>query len=237
MNNPKIVLKIDVDADIKNCLFFIKYNIKDNPEYIEWFLPDDLYYILKNKLNELKTNKVLKQYIQNTFEVNEKKIKENVKKTEKEWRTVEKKYFNLVNKIFKKHPWPKGKYIGFASIFMMYPRNIQSKTFLFPGIIYSKKTPSVTSVIGHEVLHFIFFDYIKKKYGLNTDSQIKGKEERYLWKISEVFNSVIESWSPYYQIFKFKTPPYTGKNYYKKMRRQWVQNPDIDKLLDKWLKN
>jgi len=237
MNNSKILLRINIDADIRNCLSFIKYNTKDNPEYIKWFLPDSLSYVLKNKLNRLETNKVLKQYVQDTFKNNDKKIKENVKKAEKEWKAIEKKYFELVNKIFKNHPWPKGKYIGFASVFMMYPRNIQNKTFFFPGIIYSKKTPPATLVIGHEVLHFMFFDYIKKKYGLNIDSQIRGKEERYLWKISEVFNSVIESWKPYYQIFRFKTPPYTGKDYYKRMRQQWIRNPDIDKILDKWLKD
>ncbi|MDP2945995.1 MAG: hypothetical protein Q8N61_00885 [bacterium] len=236
MKKPKIVFKISINKEIENCLSFIKRNIKENPQYVEWFLPDELHYVLKGKIDRTKINKILKEYTQNTFRVNNKKIKENVKKAEKEWKIIEKRYFSLVSKIFKNHPWPKGKYIGFASIFTMYPRNIQSKTFFFPGIIYSKKTPPAITVIGHEVLHFMFFSYIKKKYGLNTGSRIKGKEGKYLWKISEVFNSVIESWKPYHQIFKFKTPPYTGKNYYKKMRRQWAINPDIDRLLDNWLK-
>ncbi|PIR70099.1 MAG: hypothetical protein COU46_03455 [Candidatus Niyogibacteria bacterium CG10_big_fil_rev_8_21_14_0_10_42_19] len=194
-----------------------------------------MHYVLKNK-NKSKIDKILSEYIKNVFKANNKKIIENVKKAEKDWRVVEKRYFNLVDKIFKKHPWPNGKYIGFASIFMMYPRDVREKTFLFPGIIY-KNTPPVEVVIGHELLHFIFFDYIKKKYNLNIDSKIKGKEDDYLWKVSEVFNSVIEDWDTYYRIFKFKTPPYVAKNFYLKMRRQWSKDQDINMLLGRWLKN
>lgn len=235
MKNPKIILKIDVDKDIENCLSFFKRNSKENPQFIKWFLPDKLLYILKGKISRAKINKILREYTQNSFKVNNQKIKENVKKAEKDWKVVEKRYFDLVNKIFKNHPWPKGDYVSFASVFTMYPRSIKDKTFFFPGIIYSKGTPLTTAVIGHEVLHFMFFDYIKKKYGLNTDSEIKDKEKKYLWKISEIFNTVIENWKSYYKIFKFRARPYTGKNYYKKMKRQWIKNPDIDKLLDKWL--
>lgn len=226
---------MDVDEDIENCLSFFKRNSKENPRFVKWFLPNELLYILKGKINRAKINKILRKYTRNAFKNNNQKIKENVKKARKDWKAVEKKYFGIVNKIFKNHPWPKGKYIGFASVFTMYPRNIKDKTFFFPGIVYSKGTPLTTAVIGHEVLHFMFFDYIKKKYRLNTNSKIKGKEEKYLWKVSEVFNSVIESWNPYYKIFKFKTPPYTGKNLYKRMRRQWIENPDINGLLDKWI--
>lgn len=231
MKRPKVILKADVNADIKNSALFVKYNF----EYLELFLPNDLQYLIKNKISKNKIAKILKPYVLKTFDSKKFEIKENIRKAQSEWKSTENDYFNLVNKIFKNHPWPKGKYVGFASVFTMYPRSIQNKTFFFPGVIYSKGTPPTNTVIGHELLHFIFFDYIKKKYNLDTDSEIKSKEKRHLWKVSEVFNSVIESWNPYYKIFKFKTPPYTGRDLYKKMRRQWVQNPDIDNLLDKLL--
>lgn len=236
MTKPKLTLKLDVNTDIQNCLTFVKHNLKSSPKYINWFLPDELINSLKGKMSGAKSRRIMRLYALHAFEYKSREISGNVKKTRQEWKKVESRYFKLVGKIFKNHPWPKGKYTGFASIFMMYPRSIRDKMFFFPGIIYSKGTPPAKVVIGHEMLHFMFFDYINKKYGLKTNSKIKGKEKDYLWKISEVFNSVIESWRPYYRIFKFKTPPYTGKNIYRKMRRQWVQNPNVDKLLDKWLK-
>lgn len=232
MKNPKLILKADVYADTENAKNFIN----SDPEFIGWFLPEDLQYLLKNKVKKQKIEKISKEYAKKIFKDKNLEIKNNLKKAQYEWKSIENDYFKIVSKIFKNHPYPKGKYTGFASIFTMYPRHIHLKTFFFPGIIYSKKTPPIKTVIGHEMLHFIFFDYINRKYGLKTDSQIKGKEKDYLWKVSETFNSVIESWNPYYKIFNYKTPPYASKIFYKKMRPQWIKDPDIDKLLDKWLK-
>ena len=233
---PKIVLKMDAKDDLEDCLGFIGHNFKENPRYIRWFLPDDILHVFGPATSLVILKKRLTEYVRGTYERRHAEISENVRKADREWRSVEDKYFHLVNKIFKNHPWPKGPYVGAASIFMMYPRNIRNKTFFFPGIIYSEGTPPAATVIGHEVLHFMFFDYIEKRYGLKVGGRIKGKPKDYLWQISEVFNSVIESWGPYHRIFKFKTPPYVGKEFYASMRAQWMKDQDIDRLLDKWLK-
>lgn len=227
---------MDAEADLDDCLGFIGHNFKENPRYIRWFLPDDILHIFSSRISRTQLRKRLTEYVRGVYGVKNSEILQNVTKAKKDWQSVEKRYFYLVNRIFKNHPWPKGPYSGTASIFMMYPRNIRNKTFFFPGIIYFKGTPPARAVIGHEVLHFMFFDYIEKKYGLKVGGRIKGKPKDYLWQISEVFNSVIEDWGPYYRIFKFKTPPYTGKKFYKKMRRQWTKNQDIDELLNQWLK-
>lgn len=236
IKTPRIILRMDGKEDLEDCLGFVGHNFKENPRYIKWFLPDDILHIFGPKVSRSQLRKRLTEYVRGAYRINRSTISDNVEKAEKDWRSVEKRYFTLVNKIFKNHLWPKGPYVGTASIFMMYPRNIRDKTFFFPGIVYSKGTPPARAVIGHEVLHFMFFDYIEKKYSLKVGGRIKGKPKDYLWQISEVFNSVIEDWEPYYHIFKFKTPPYVGKEFYAKMRRQWVKNPDIDKLLDGWLK-
>lgn len=140
----------------------------------------------------------------------------------------------MVNKIFKNHPWPKGKYIGYVSAFLMYPRNIREKTFFFP---FSHSTPKFSNIIiAHELLHFIFFDYIKK-HGYK-ESKTHNKKAEYIWQISEVFNAVIENWDPYYKIFKvkdLKQKPYTGQKYFQKMEKQWRENQNIDQLLEQWI--
>lgn len=232
---PQIKLKINVTRDMENCRIFIRYNTKNNPQYIEWFLPDELQSVLKQEKRKRQREDIMAKYVRETFKNKKTIIQNNVKKAEKEWKSKEKRYFDLINKIFQGHHWPKGNYVGFASIFTMYPRNIAEKTFFLPGLRYSKGTPPASYVIGHEMLHFMFFDYIDKHYGLKFYRKIKGKSRDYLWEISEVFNSVIENWDPYYKIIQFKTPPYVGKDYYKKMKQQWLKNENIDDLLKSWI--
>jgi|SRR3989338_1348840 len=235
MKNPKVLLKADKAADIRNALLFIKYNLKENLEFVRWFLPKNLHYILDKRYSQKEKNRIVKKYINETFDNKKKEIKKAVIGTQKDWKLVEKSYFDLVNKIFKNHPWPKGKYIGFVSVFRMYPRNIREKTFFFP---FSHATPKFSNtVIAHELLHFIFFDYIKNSYGLRENSEIKGKNNNYVWQISEVFNAIIENWESYYKIFKVKTlrqKPYTGHKYFLQMEKQWKKKQDINYVLDQW---
>ncbi len=164
------------------------------------------------------------------------KIKKGTAKTARNWKNIEKKYFAIADKIFNHHPWPKGKYIAYASIFGMFPRNIQSKYFYFPPIHPIFKFAN--KVTAHEMLHFIFFDYVEKHYGLKEDSAIKGKPDNYLWQVSEVFSNVMENWRPYQKIAGDKGRPYKGtEKIFNEMTAQWQKRQGIAWLLDQWLKN
>lgn len=235
MKNPKVSLKISASKDLENCLFFVKFNLKNNFEHVKWFLPENLHYVLDKNITSQKREEILRQLTLKVFKEKKDEIKQGVNMAVKDWQSVENDYFELANKIFKNHPWPKGKYIGYASIYRMYPRDVQEKTFFFP---YFHATPHFSNmVIAHELLHFIFFDYIKQKFKYK-EAKTYSKKAEYIWQISEVFNSVIENWEPYYNIFKvedMKQPPYTGGKYFKKMQSQWAKNQDIDFLLSQWL--
>jgi hypothetical protein len=47
------------------------------------------------------------------------------------------------------------------------------------------------------MLHFMFFDFIRARYGLEEESKIEGRDPDHVWKVSEAFNVVIEHWKPY----------------------------------------
>jgi hypothetical protein len=119
----------------------------------------------------------------------------------------------------------------------MYPRDIADKMFFLP---YSKELVPPLRTIGHEMLHFMFFDFIKKEYGLKEDSKIEGEAKDYIWRISETFNNVIENWTPYKKIFHSKTrsiPYYPGyEKMFASMTRSWHRHEDLRKLLNPWLK-
>jgi hypothetical protein len=232
---PKIKLKIDIKEDTNNCINFIRSERKGiKRQFVLWFLPDDFQYILSKNFSEKERNKIIREYTKHIYKLREKEIKKGLAKAQKDWQGVEKQYFQLVDKIFKNYPWPKGNYRGIISIWHMFPRYIKQKIFFFP---YKHKISEFSNkVIAHEMLHFIFFDYLEKKFKLKESSKIKNKPDDYIWKISEVFNNVIEDWKPYHQLLKDKPNPHTGtEKMFKKMKKQWQEKQDIGWLLEEWL--
>jgi hypothetical protein len=230
-NYPKIKLKIDIERDINNCINFVKCeNSGKRRQFLLWFLPEDFQYILSKNFSEKERNKIIKEYTKHIYKIRKDEIEKSLKNTIKDWQKVEKRYFQLVDKIFKGHPWPKGNYRGIISIYEMYPRYIQHKIFFFP---YKHNIPKFANkVIAHEMLHFIFFDYLEQKYKLKEKSKIPGKSDEYIWQVSEVFNNVIEVWEPYNKIIGEKPRPYPATE----MKKQWKEKQDIDWLLDQWFK-
>ncbi len=227
---PKLKLAIDIKADTENAKWFVK-----NGEFIDWFLPLNFQYITSKKFSLSERNKVIAEYTKHIHKINKQAILAGVDETRKRWMKIENSFYDLANNIFKGHPWPKGKYIGYASIYLMFPRNISEKTFYFP---YSQDEWNPPGVIAHELLHFIFFDYIKKKYGVTENDEFKGKNPKYVWQVSETFNTVIENWKPYRDIFATKEnyKPYPGcEKMFATMTKQWARKQDIESFLDRWL--
>jgi len=229
IKNPKIKFVVDANQDIKNYILFSKYS---DPKFLKMFLPKKLHYILKKNFSEKNKIKVITEYINNEFNLHKNEINKNVKEVSKKWKLIEKSYFKLICKIFKNHPWPKGEYIGFTSIFEMYPRDIKEKIFYFPAL--HKNLNFSLAIIAHEMLHFIFFDYIKARYDINENKELKNKNPKYIWNISEVFNLVIETWKPYQKIFKTNSKPYyfVHAKMLSKMKKLWKEKKDVDCLLD-----
>lgn len=232
---PKLLLQVNVEKDIENALDFLTYE-KDR-WFLERFFRGDVAFVLSKKFSKKDQKKIVEEYAKNFYVEHKKDIREGCTLVRRDWKKIEKEYFILVDKIFDGHPWPAGGYTGVASIFKMYPRWIEEKTFFFPN--EQEEVAFTKRVIAHEMLHFIFFDFIFSKYGLREHSKIKGKENDYIWKISEVFNVVMENWKPYVDIVGKDTgsKPYPGQEkMYVKMRQQWAKNQDVNWLLDQWLK-
>lgn len=232
MKNPKVKFVVSANQDIKNYVEFNKY--RSNQSFLKMFLPKKLFYVLERNLSEKKKLEIIKEYINDKFNLRKDEMNKNVKKIDKKWRLMEKNYFKLINRIFKNHPWPKGKYIGFASIFEMYPRNVKEKTFYFSGL--KKDLNFNIATIAHEMLHFLFFDYIKTRYNVKENTEFKNKNLEYVWNVSEVFNLVIETWKPYQKIFKINGKPYyfMHTKMLPKMKKLWKEKEDADYLLDRY---
>jgi len=232
---PKIKLKKNISMDVQNGIGFLNYQeVKNKKFLVKKFFPENLHYVLSNNFSKKEKEKIIEEYTKLIYKNKKKEIDKGLKDAKENWREVEERYFRLIDGIFKKHPWPKGSYRGFISIWGVFPRHIEQKIFFFP---YKHQIPEFTNkVIAHEMLHFIFFDYLQKKYNVDENTTIKGRAKDYLWKISEIFNSVIESWEPYSKLFKGKAKPYFNDGgIFKKMQSDWEKEREIDEIINKWI--
>jgi len=230
---PKLKLAWDVEVDARLGVIYLKVN---SDEHIRYFLPKNFHYILSDKFLKTERNKMIKEYARHIHSVKHNEIKKGLANTRKEWNKVENDYFRIIARIFKGHSWPGGDYRGYVSIWQMFPRDIEKKRFWFP---FDDSIFNPVATIAHEMMHFIFFDYIAKKYGIKEDEEFPNKGPEYVWRVSEVFNNVIEHWEPYTKVIPpDNVKPYAGtEKMFNKMRAQWEKSEDIDEVLDGWLKD
>ncbi|MFH1956399.1 MAG: hypothetical protein ABIJ28_02015 [Patescibacteria group bacterium] len=123
-------------------------------------------------------------YIDNFYKYHQKSFKKISYKFQKVWLEMASDFFNAADTVFSRHKWPKGKYIGYISIFNCGPRFLDDKTF---QIFYRHDRNYAVFCVAHEMLHFIFYDYIEKK---RKDVKNKLTEDQ-LWRISEIVNEVL----------------------------------------------
>ncbi|KKQ35395.1 MAG: hypothetical protein US50_C0016G0025 [Candidatus Nomurabacteria bacterium GW2011_GWB1_37_5] len=219
--------------DFEMALGFLKRR-KDRPDFLKWFLPKELHYILNETYSEKEYSEIIENYINNKYSADKESIDIDFKRAKEEWQKIENDYFSIIEQIFNGYQFPKGKYTGIGTNFNMFPRFIQKKIFFFP--LQHRRQGTAPYVIAHEMLHFIFFDYIDNKYSIKEGDKIKEDDPKYVWKVSEAFNTVMESWEPYKKLFKIDGRPYTEtKEIFEEMKKQWSEKQDIDWLLDKWL--
>lgn len=228
---PKLRFIISKQKELNTYLAFLdESKYRDNPREMNWgfYDPHPKLKILKDKnLSLSQIKKIIKEYIDNYYLKNISKIKKNLEKEKNNWKKLEKDFYYLTDKIFKNHKWPRGRYIAYPTIWGIYPRFLEDKTFQIP--IEHRLRGYVQTTIAHEMLHFIFYDYIYKKYP-------KLKNHKYdddLWNISEAFNVIIQNSPEWLKVFNQKTMSYPEhKDLIKKFKGIWK---DVDEDIDKFL--
>jgi len=166
-------------------------------------------------------------YVDEFYKSHRKKLETFAKLSKSRWDKISPSFFRTTSKIFKNHPWPKGKYIGYISIFNCNPRFLKDKTFQ----VYFKHKAGSNFVTAHELLHFIFYDYAIRKHadlfrGKNTESGV-------FWDVAETFNSVILHLPEFVRILGVKKqiiyPEH--KIYISRLNRLWKEKPEIDSFI------
>mgnify|MGYP001104137159 CR=1 FL=1 len=150
------------------------------------------------KAGQKKRQKIIGEYFDEYYDRNRIILQKKLKLFRKEWRKKENDFFNISTFIFNDFEFQKGMYICYLSIIDCNPRFLESKTF---QVFYKKTIEEATQTIAHELLHFIFFDFLSEK--MKKEMKILSKED--IWNLSEIFNVVILKSNLYKDIIDKKT--------------------------------
>lgn len=211
--------------------------LKWGDDYIKQCFPDNMRFVNEKNFSKKERLKLAESFAVNRYKKELKIIKSGLKITEQKWRRHEKIFFRLVDNIFKKYPWPKGNYRGYISVFYRFPRFISQKKFAFPTQYNNPKYADIDMrVIAHEMLHFIAYDYLQKKYHLKPGE--RRDKDNFFWQFTENLNVLIENsrmWQPFSDGLILK--PYDDcAALYRKMEKIWRKNRDLDNLIIKTFK-
>lgn len=126
-------LKFKINKSIDEDIFWGVANSDGSPRTLDWFILDKFPQFKKykqgSKLVNVPKTKV-KTFISNFYQKHNKAINKNLKIYKRNWEKVAKDYFRLVDQIIPSKYWPKkGKYIGYPTMWGMFPRYIENCTF------------------------------------------------------------------------------------------------------------
>ncbi len=151
---------------------------------------------------------IIKKYFTNYYKTNQEPIQKKVQLVKHNWQKIESDYVRITEQYFNGYRFPDGMYVAYASIINCNPRFLESKTFQF---YYKKSVPDTIHTIAHELLHFIFYDFVNKKIKKETQNLTEDQ----LWALSEIFNVIVLRSSLYGKIIdKKNVRPYPDHKKY-----------------------
>ncbi len=128
--------------------------------------------------------KTLDKYFKQYYRSHRREMSQKASRIKEAWRDVEDEFVITTERLLGGFRFPSGRYIAYPSIVDCNPRFLVSKTFQF----YYRKVPTdAVHTIAHELLHFIFFAFVKSR----LKNAIKKLPEEKLWDLSELFNVII----------------------------------------------
>lgn len=175
---------------------------------------------------------IVNAFIDHFYDTNDDKMAEELAIAKKEWARIEAYFFAQCDRMFSAWPWPEKKHTGTMSIWWRFPRYISRRTFNFPFVRRGMAHPSNTnSIIAHEMLHFLEYDYMQKKHGLKP-SEMHSKNNSF-WQFTENLNILIQKSDAWEPIMKGRgCKPYdVCIDQYNQMAKIWEKDQNIDNLI------
>ena len=170
--------------------------------------------------------KIIRDYFDTYYASHGKEIDRKLGAIRVAWKKKEGAYVAVTEAYFGGFPFPHGKYIAYASIINCNPRFLDQRTFQF---FYKKPLPNAIHTIAHELLHFIFYDFVEKK----MKEDIGQLSEDQLWDISEIFNVILLRSDRYKGIVdaKYVYPYPDHRKYLPKFEQAYARSKTVEEFI------
>jgi hypothetical protein len=224
---PKVTFKVSARKDIQSLKAFAYQFKYDEGRSLGWAIKPHQSLKAFIKKDEIIIKSSIRKYVSIVYQKNQKTALKNIEKYGRDWKKKENIFLELAHEIFPRLAWPKGKYVAYTTIWGVFPRFLEDKTFQIPMVSRQKKN-YVSVVIAHEMLHFLFYEYITKNH-----PEYKNPEQNMLvWHMSEIFNSVVMNSAPWLLVFKEKTAVYPEHRKIVTILKKKYPNPSQMKIED-----
>lgn len=224
---------------------FINIPLSKEIDWIHGFLFQNKWgwgkYIIKKhskikKIFSFKTEaeqvKFLKKYVIEFIKYNQKTIEKNKEKYQKEWRKIEREYFENLSEIMEIN-WPKNRKVikAMISINPICPRFLNN--WSFSNFYNYKKITHAMEVIMHESCHFLYFEKWKKLYPKMNHKKFESPHIE--WHLSELTAPIILNDKRIQKLLKQKAAFY--QEYYKIKIKNKPAPAYFANLYKKYIKN
>lgn len=224
---PTLKVKLNKELDKKVCLQFINFQ-KSGIDFGKGIITIHPVLGEAKRLFGNRQSDFISKYIDSFYKKNNQELENTIIFANEQWRVRVRGFFGVTDKYLKKYPWPEGKYIGYLSIFNCNPRFLKDKTFQ----VFWKHPKGFVAVAVHEMLHFLFYDYISVKFGNEkfTDES--------LWKLSEVANYLLLKEKEFIEITSDSQPDLYPDLLYLayKLAPFWKKHKDVKALTEYYFK-
>ncbi len=177
---------------------------------------------LRSAINQgaVQRKKTIHAYVDRYYRLHRTEMQDKAHTLGQFWHKKEEDYVVITQKFFGGFKFPPGEYIGYASVINCNPRFLETKTFQF---FYKKSIGDAVHTVAHELLHFIFFDFIEKK----LQKEIKHLTEDQIWDCSEIFNILALKSSRYRHIIDQRhVVPYPDHRHHVSKLQKMCPEPD-----------
>lgn len=188
-SHPTLRFQHSTEKDIDTFFDFVRDAQYDEGRSLRWAVfdhfPELEKFFLKGKF--IGNRQDIDTFVSKKHEKNQDRIQEKLTEYTKSWAESEMHFFALTEEIFGKRKWPEGKYIAYPTMWGMYPRFLDDKTFQVP--FEGKMCTSINEIVTHELLHFIFYDFFFTLF-----PNYAGEDrEMFVWHVTEIFNTIVQN--------------------------------------------
>ncbi len=166
----------------------------------------------------------IKKYMKEDRKKNAERYKKIINDFKAEFKKIKQDLIKDIEKLFDGYEFPDFHYKANFTIFRVYERYLDTKEFDIPLNVSRQE---IFYVFIHEVLHFVFYEYMDNNFKNRLD-------EKSLWDLSEIIDVILMKRKPLSRYFVRKPEPYPGHTkHFEILDRLYAESNQMKEFIEK----